>query len=94
MTKVKRITPMQRFAAEFGLEMNQVLHLRSFADRVAKTGERETGSGTKSVKQAAAQAQQDFLEYAKACGFDDYDMPGLYPTLTKGDRQYIDIPGD
>lgn len=92
MTEAKRITPMQRFAEEFGLKLEQVRHLRILADRVKRAEERSMNIGGNEL--ASVQPQSDFLAYAKACGFDDYDMPGLYPTLTKGDRQYIDIPGD
>jgi hypothetical protein len=39
-------------------------------------------------------AQGQFYVFALACGFDGYEMNGLYPTLTKGDRQFIEIPED
>lgn len=96
MTKAKKITPAMRFAEEHGLKLVQVRRLRLLADRVAKTGENESnyGDGPDLIyKRATAKAQTDFSDYAKECGFDGYEMPGLYPTLSKGENKYIDLPG-
>lgn len=95
MTKVKKITPAMRFAKEHGLSMLQTDKLRQLGNRVAQAGERWSNEGDRGrgfYEQRYAKAQQEFFAYATECGFDGYELPGLYPTLSKGDNKYIDLP--
>ena len=90
MQKTKT-TPLKRFAETHGLKLAVAKAIVRAAERVFKAGEEYSNSDSISVERRYLSAQRNFDALIKANGFDDYEMPGLWPTLKKGD-QWIEIP--
>ena len=72
-----------KFAALHGLTIDQVKTLVIAGDLVERRGVEWTNEGDKRLP-AYQGAQVAFAVLAQECGFDDYEMNGLYPTLRKG----------
>ena len=71
-----------RFAELHGITETQLLRLLRTADYVYKYGVKYSNGGDDYLP-AYEFAQSRFLANIKECGFDDYEMNGLYPTLRK-----------
>lgn len=79
------------YAKNNGLSANQVRRIRKMGNLVAKTGENFHNNDDGGISEGKYQKAQDsFQNYIKNLGFDDFDLPGFYPVLIKGDDR-IDL---
>ena len=90
------MTPAQRFAEDYKLTDEQVGILAQQARLAAKASEAVHNSGNQKAadewQRIADRRIATFEVTAKRLGFDGVDWPGLYPTVTKGSRQFIELP--
>lgn len=89
-----KMTPLQRFARENGLRLAVAKAIVRSAIKVEKTGVDYSNNDDGGVSERRyIAAQREFKALIIANGFNDYDMPGLWPTLIK-DGKIIYLPCD
>lgn len=77
------VTPLQRFARENGIKLAEAKAVQRLADQIYEAGEDYSNNASDINERRLERLQVKFAALIKPLGFDDYDMPGLWPVLIK-----------
>lgn len=96
----------KRFASTYGIKLSKVAKLRSLADQLADVQTKESNgdphphnaNNADKAENARLWGQNfdtltsEFVAMVRQLGFTGVDFPGLYPTLSKHNERFIEIP--
>jgi hypothetical protein len=104
-TNQLKMVKTARFATEYAISLKEIRKLRKLADVLADQQTKENNGDphpfvANSDKEENSRmwgldvnnTLKALTDLAQHLGFTGLDFPGLYPTLTKGETRFIEIP--